>query len=95
MPKNKTFKLFQETQPVRGFLRSIIYDLGRGTYHFIPNEMLAFIQEIDNKGASPKKYPIEYLEFLLNNEIIFEVEAKEIAMFPKLELIYDEPNLIH
>lgn len=39
-------QLYESCIPVKGYLRSIIYDLQRSHYFFVPNEMLLFLKNI-------------------------------------------------
>lgn len=82
--------------PIKGYNRSIIYDLNRRDYYFISNELYDLIntdEEIDlDKNIS---LSIEWKNFLLEEEIIFPIESPlEKALFPKLSLDYKSEDLL-
>lgn len=74
--------------PIKGFNRSIVYDLTRKDYFFIPNDLFDALNsdkiiEIKNE---------DYLNFLLLNEIIFEInDDDEILLFPSFNENFDTP----
>lgn len=75
------------TIPVKGYNRSVIYDLNRKDYFFIPNELC----EIINCDSAFEIKNQEYKKFLIENEIIFEVDECEIELFPPFDLTYETP----
>ena len=73
-------KLFANCVPVKGIKRSIIYDLQRRTYKFIPNAMYVILSEHKNRTIDEIKFAFdnkydefidEYVVFLINNEFCF------------------------
>jgi SPASM domain peptide maturase of grasp-with-spasm system len=89
--KPKTCKRFEDCIPVRGYFRSIIMDITRKTYEFIPNmlcDAIATNKLIDNK------LPQEYIEFLNDNEFIFECKENELTFYPPLNNQWDYPATI-
>ncbi|MDL2141418.1 grasp-with-spasm system SPASM domain peptide maturase [Flavobacterium tructae] len=101
--KNKRFKLFSDCIPVKGFSRSIIYDLTRKTYDFIPNGLFEILEQgiIDvedyYKTLEKSVHSIfeDYIQFLLEKEYIFEIyNDSEISDYPNLELEFDYPSKI-
>lgn len=104
MNGNKHYKLFADCIPVKGYTRSIIYDLSRGKYIFIPNELFYFFS--DNKSSFrlndiykyldvDKKNMNKYVDFLIHNELIFECQKRYSRMFPDIKLTYETPFLIN
>ena len=74
------FHLFKTCIPVRGYNRSVIYDLQRNNYDYIPNDLYDIL--IDYEGVSFEKLSedyskenqiilFEYFEFLLKKEYIY------------------------
>jgi len=70
------FKLFADCLPVRGVVRSVIYDIGRGNFKLIPNELYEILTEHSNKTVDEikrfydNKYDEtieEYFTFLIDN----------------------------
>ena len=99
IPKDKYLKIFECCLPVRGFARSIIYDLNRNDYDFIPNELCDFLQAYNNRcidwsSFSPEEASTvqEYLVFLLEKQYIFFCEEWETALFPPISKEWDFPG---
>jgi SPASM domain peptide maturase of grasp-with-spasm system len=101
--KNKLFKTFSDCIIVKGYSRSVIYDLTRKNYEFIPNSLFEILDrgviDVNSCYASIKEndYHIldEYLLFLVDKEYIFEIENYEDALhFPSLDLNFEYPSKI-
>jgi hypothetical protein len=75
------------TVPIKGYNRSLIYDLTRNDYFFIPNELFEIIATETNFEI----YNDEYKKILLDNEIIFEIDIDDVQLFPSLELKFEDP----
>lgn len=96
------FKLFSDCIPVRGSRRSVIYDLGRNDYKYIPNilyEILSIyngssIQVVKDNYKGNENYIDEYFKFLEENEFIFYCSKAEVYQFPPLDLSWDYPAII-
>ncbi len=84
--------------PVKGYNRSIVYDLIRYDYFFISNEVFELINTteiIDFECIGDEKNREEIKEFLLKEEIIFEIlESDEKFNFPVMNPDYSTPFLI-
>ena len=89
------FKLFANCIPVRGAKRSVICDLQRNKFYFIPNSLYdiltiyegAEVAAIENKLANSDKIILkDYFDFLLKNELIFWCEVSEVDFFSKIKL---------
>lgn len=87
--------------PVKGARRSIICDLQRGQYFFIPNALFQILKE--NEGVNPRKIKMscsfeenkiieEYIDFILKHDLGFFTE--EPSCFPKIELSWKSANII-
>lgn len=95
------FTLFACCLPVRGARRSVICDLQRQTFHFIPNGLYEILTEhagetteqIKDFYAHEYDQEIdEYFEFLLNHELGFWCADPE--RFPALDLTWEAPERI-
>jgi len=93
---------FSETIAVLGYCRSIIHDIPRGKYFFIPNDLYHIINKYDKKEISKlitdyhdnEKEIKEYIQFLEENEFVFFTNDEETKLFPKLNLQWDYPAKI-
>jgi len=99
----KIFLLYADCIPVKGYSRSIIYDLGRNKYKFISNSLCDIllkyeaktIEEIKNIYNYEENDTIdEYFNFLIKNEFIFFCNINEKDNFPKIKLDFKYPALI-
>ncbi len=96
------FKLFSDCIPVKGFRRSILYDLGQNNYRFIPNalyEILNFhqgksLESIKKQFEGNEDIIDEYFNFLQENNYIFWCNAGQIKNFPALNMRWDYPAII-
>ena len=99
----KIINFFAETIAVNGACRSIIYDIPRNKYYFIPNILFGIINKYNKKPKEklfndfPKEIETlnEYISFLEVNEVIFYTSSiEESKLFPKLNLQWDFPAKI-
>lgn len=97
------FKMFSCCITVKGASRSIICDLQRNSFEFIPNDLykIIFLLSKMNISSIKEKYNNkfddtidEYIEFLLENEFGFYCSKDELALFPDLDLEWDYPAQI-
>lgn len=99
------FVLFANCMPVKGITRSLICDLQRNQYWFIPEGLYDILTEDLKKRKSVSSIKIkyknkfdevidEYFEFLVSNELGFFTTQEELDNFPLLNLEWDEPSLI-
>jgi SPASM domain peptide maturase of grasp-with-spasm system len=99
--RGPAFSLFACCIPVQGARRSVICDLQRQSFHFIPNglyEILtehagATVEEI--KAAYDHEYDMEideYFDFLLQHELGFWCEDPK--RFPAIDLTWETPEQI-
>ncbi|MDX2304584.1 MAG: grasp-with-spasm system SPASM domain peptide maturase [Microscillaceae bacterium] len=101
--QNKYFKLFTCCKIVKGYGRSLICDLQRNQYHFIPNKLVEILNFHANHtigdiqkiyGQENEARIEEYFHFLLSYEYIFLCSKDELNKFPDINEIYDQPTLI-
>lgn len=94
------FKLYADCIPVKGYIRSAIYDLNRRTYKFIPNSMIEFITEASGKNISEIKRNYdsdcdetidEYIDFLEKNEFVCWLPDVLLENFVPMDFEYDYP----
>lgn len=100
--KAKVFLLYECCIPVKGFGRSIICDLQRNSFHFIPNGLLEILIEMKGKPTSiiKKKYKNkyddlidEYFNFLVTKEYGFWCENPK--NFPPIDFSFYSPEIIN
>ncbi len=97
------FRLFYDCIPVKGHTRSIICDLNRQHFDFIPNSLYFILEKYANKSLKSifgsfqsEDHPtiIEYLTFLYEKEYIFWCTKEELKSFPHPELQFETPTFI-
>lgn len=92
-------QLYESCIPVKGYLRSIIYDLQRSHYFFVPNEMLLFLKKYKKRPFSINDSNLNeieksYYHFLVKNDLVFICNNNDKNSFPEINLDYDTPELI-
>ena len=97
----KIFKLFACNIPVKGAKRSIICDLQRNEFHFIPNILFFILTNLKDKNIPEIKayyenkndiFIDEYFDFLLSNELGFFTDIPE--SYPEIDLRWEKPSII-
>lgn len=97
------FLLYANCIPVKGVSRSIICDLHRNEYEFIPNALFDILTEHKKKSISEIKKHFEnqydeiideYFDFLLDKELIYKCSASFLNYFPELDLNWEYPAQI-
>ncbi|MCX2575957.1 grasp-with-spasm system SPASM domain peptide maturase [Pedobacter sandarakinus] len=100
---SKFFKVFAECALVKGNTRSAIYDLPRGKYNLIPNELFDILSKYEGRSLDEIKANFdendhatidEYFEFLIKNEFIFYCDKDELELFPPLNSEWHYPGVI-
>jgi len=103
MENNKTFSLFSTCIPVRGYKRSIIYDLNRYSFYYVPNDLIEVIKALEKKslGILEKEYSIkewkivgEYIKYLVDLDLGFYLNIDDKNSFPQIDLYWDYPEVI-
>lgn len=95
----KVFKLYANCIPVKGKNRSIICDLQRGNYEFIPNDLYTILKKYNGKKNTDEIKFIfenqyddiisEYFDFLLQKEFIFYTAHPNY--FPNMDMTFSYP----
>lgn len=89
--------------PVKGYTRSIICDVSRHYFDFIPNSLYFILTEFENKSlkeitdsfdTEDHATLIEYFNFLFEKEYIFWCEKDELKLFPYTTLKFETPSFI-
>lgn len=84
--------------PVRGYRRSIVYDLLRNDYYFISNELFEIIQTsnaLSFEGADHQQTLKKWKKFLIKEEILFEIHSEEdTKYFPEMNFVFQTPFLV-
>lgn len=100
----KIFKLFSCCIPVKGAVRSVICDLQRNDFIFIPEGLYEILTLHKNKSELSIKECYEkdthiiidgYFKFLLDNEYGFWCDSNVIQNFPDIDLTFETPELIN
>lgn len=93
--------LFSNCFPVKGFKRSLICDVTRSRYDFIPNTLYDLLIRFNGSpiddieaaiGEDFRQVFQKYLEFLLKKEYIFLTDQP--WLFPPVELSWENPGII-
>ncbi|MDY8136435.1 grasp-with-spasm system SPASM domain peptide maturase [Aquimarina sp. 2201CG5-10] len=102
--KNKQYiSLYANCIPVKGEHKSGVYDLQRGDFIDIPNDLYDFIQLFDTNnltdlyrltGKENHHIILEYIQFLIDKELAFILDEDEKEMFPKISKQWDYPAKI-
>jgi SPASM domain peptide maturase of grasp-with-spasm system len=104
IPQTLPFKMYACCIPVKGYSRSIIYDLNRSQYSYIPNSLFNIIKEdegqtvekIKNNLSSKDKSTVDkYFSFLMEKEYVFFcANLSELNLFPNISVSYFTPSTI-
>lgn len=99
MINNKPFYVFSTCLLVKGASRSIIYDLQRKSFDYIPNELHEILEEFNGRnvndvfehyGTENAEVLKEYFNFLNEKEYIYYSNLNE-RYFPKYRLEWESP----
>ena len=94
---SKYYKFYACCKIVRGAGRTTVYDLQRCSFFHFPNMIMEVLLEYETKGLealcrdynTQKQELHKYLQYLLNNEIIFYTD--DIDNYPDISLDIDKP----
>lgn len=90
-----TLVCMSETPFVRGYLRGIVYDLPRGEFKFVSNELIDFVNEYHHRTISQiNENQEEFLRFLIENEYAIVTTKKLAEGFTDLNTQWDYPASI-
>jgi SPASM domain peptide maturase of grasp-with-spasm system len=101
-PDSSYFLLFANCIPVKGVKRSVIYDIQRNNFEFIPNELYTILTRHLKKTSGEIKELFnreydeileEYFDFLIQKEFVINVSELDSG-FTKYNAVYDVPNAI-
>ncbi len=98
--KNTVYKLYADIVPVKGYSRSILFDVTKNKYWYIPGALYEILtKEIvfeDLNALYPDDPGIlkEYKNFLQKNDLIFEIAPDEINAFPPIDMKWHTPSVI-
>lgn len=98
--QNIMYKLYADIIPIKGYYRSILFDITKNRYWYIPNELYGIVTEAIDFTDLHALYPDdtgileEYKNFLKENDLIFEVEPDEIHAFPAIDMKWHSPSKI-
>lgn len=98
MKRDKKIKLFANCILVKGYKRSVICDVQRISYEFIPNDLYDLL--LNHEGGNIKKIKRfynnkfddiieEYIAYLVQKEFIFFTDQPKL--YPKIDLKWFEP----
>ncbi len=100
---NKHIKLYSNCIPVKGKSRSVVCDLQRRRFEFIPNELYDFLQEYNGAAIDEIRNDYdedsqviinEYLNFLQEKNYLLVCDEEEVEWFPKFEMTWHSSSLI-
>ncbi len=101
--QNNIFKLYATCIPVKGIKRSIICNIWKSKFRYIPNTLYHILNEYEGltKEKIKKKFDNNfdgiidsYFDFLQENDFGFYCSQTEFKLFPKLNLNFEKPFLI-
>jgi len=98
-------KFYTNCIPVRGFERSLIYDLPRQNADYIPNSLYEIMSNCDGYTLKDIKLKYhnddngneiidEYFLFLKSKDYLFLCSKDELKLYPPLNLSYENPSYI-
>ncbi|MGB5977381.1 MAG: hypothetical protein WBG62_08215, partial [Cyclobacteriaceae bacterium] len=95
------FILFANCIPVKGASRSLICDVHRHDYDFIPNALYEMLTADRGKpvrevaasyGEENIETVLEYFDYLEEKEYGFYASEEELGLFPQMSLEWDSPS---
>lgn len=94
--------LYANCIPIKGGKRSIIYDLQRKLYKFIPNDLYEIVKEqfvnleelYHAQGTINKPVIDDYFELLINMEFGVFIRENEKRFYPKLDDVFKTNSLV-
>jgi radical SAM protein with 4Fe4S-binding SPASM domain len=89
--KSDELKLYTNCIPVKGYLRSVIQDIQRSSFSFVPNSLIDCISE--SKFVKKHEYVDEesfnnYREFLISEDYVFAWEMSLTERFPDYKAVF-------
>lgn len=90
MKQSTLYRLYAHIIPVKGYLRSVLCNVNNGEYYFVPNELIEYIDPI-HQTLLPET-PLEYEQYLQENNWIFEIPKNMVDNFPPIPLAFKSPG---
>jgi radical SAM protein with 4Fe4S-binding SPASM domain len=91
----KVHKWMEEIKLVSGYNRSVLYDLNRQDFHFIPNDLHELIDKIEGEVLPDLSInELEWYNKLIHEEFFFMVSKKMFYHFKPLSLNWEHPSFI-
>lgn len=100
---NKKYKLFSHIIPVLGYKKGLVCDLYRERMYSLPVDLISIITQnsvigindlVKIYGEDNEDTIKEYVDFLIQKELVHSVDDKIVNNFPPLSLEWDSPSLI-
>lgn len=100
---SKVFKLFSNCIPVSGYSRSVICDIQRNSFEFIPNGLFQLLEKYEGNSLEniKKDFSVDeqgiindYFNFLIENEYLFYCDQSELDYFPPVDKTWHSPFII-
>lgn len=85
------YKLYADNVVTKGINRDLLVDFSRNKITLIPKSITLLIESLDSNTKAVSADDKKIINDLLANEIIFELDADESELFPKLNLEWDFP----
>lgn len=101
---NKYISLYSNCISVDGYNRSIIYDLQRSNFYFIPNNISYILKkksklkiddilELFSKDNNQQEIE-DYINLLIEKDFLFLLDKDELDFFPLMDLSWWKPSVI-
>ncbi len=97
----KYFRLYSCIIPVKGFTQTLLLDTNRHTNYIVPNDLYDIIthdlidfENLKELYSDSKHIIIEYQNYLLKYDLIFELEESDLDRFPKIDTSWSTPYKI-
>lgn len=101
--KDQNFRVHPTCKPIKGTRRSVIYDLDRYTYHFIPNTLYDILVSEEKINFDKLKVQFdrnehiildEYFKYLIDKELIFTDSVTNFEYFSSIQTEWSSPSII-
>ena len=87
----KKINLFSDIITTRGYTRSLFFDSLNGKIHFVDNKVYDVMARSNFKNVSINDIDESFLEYFLENNLIFNTEEELANCFPPISLDWDFP----
>lgn len=81
---------------IKGYNRAILYDSIRLDYEFIPLEIARILSNNSQISFNVREYEEQkyWINFLIEKEVLFEIELNDVEKFPQLDLNFHKAKII-